>query len=396
MKKYVLALAGLAFTLGTTQAQEDYNKWTIELSGGVNKPVVQLGSGYYTSTPNLWTAEAGVRYMFNNKFGFRLAGAYDSFKNADKSLKFESKFWHVNLQAVANIGRALNFETWTKDLGILAHGGFGYGQLSGDGFKGSDNIAFLVAGLTPQLRISNRVTLFGDGSVYFNGKQQNTFDTFGKTDRRGFQGVKFTATIGLSIALGKHDKHADWAYDTDKSDELKERMAALEQNVAGLQEQVAGKQNQMNDANGNGVPDEIERYLSENYALKGKDGDNVNINSSDVAADLIRKGYLSAYFDFNSAQPQVSSTWASDFVSKYLKNNPSVSVKIVGYADEIGGTNYNQTLSLRRAEAVKKLLVDTGIDASRITTEGRGEDISVNKNSPAARQIARRATFELK
>ena len=58
--------------------------------------------------------------------------------------------------------------------------------------------------------------------------------------------------------------------------------------------------------------------------------------------------------------------------------------------------NYNQSLSVKRADAVKKLLVEAGVDASRISTEGRGEDTTVDKNSPRARQIARKATFELK
>ncbi|MDO5607815.1 MAG: OmpA family protein [Capnocytophaga sp.] len=395
MKKHILALATLTFAFGVQAQEEDYNKWSIDVSGGVNKPVSQLSAGYNTSTPNLWTVDGGVRYMFNNKFGLRLGGGYDKYKDGDDSRAFESSLWNVNLQGVANVGRVLNFETWTKDLGLLAHAGVGYGQLNSDHLSEADQVAFVVAGLTPQLRLSNRVTLFADGSVYFNGKQQNTFDTYSATTRRGIQGVKLNATIGLSIALGKHGKHADWTYEASRIDAIEDRVAALEGNVSNLQQQVAGKQNKMNDANGNGVPDEIENYLNDNYATKA-DLSKVDVNSSDVAADLIRKGYVSTYFDFNSSQPQISSTWASDFVVKYLRSNSSAAINIVGYADEVGGTNYNQSLSLRRAEAVKKLLIDAGIDGSRISTEGRGEDTSVNKNSARARQIARRATFELK
>ena len=45
--------------------------------------------------------------------------------------KFESNLWNVNLQAVANVGRVLSFEDWTRDLGLLLHGGVGVGQLKG-------------------------------------------------------------------------------------------------------------------------------------------------------------------------------------------------------------------------------------------------------------------------
>ena len=79
-----------------------------------------------------------------------------------------------------------------------------------------------------------------------------------------------------------------------------------------------------------------------------------------------------------------------------MKENPNAQIAVNGYADELGGTNYNTTLSQKRADAVKNLLVKAGINADRITTQGKGVDNSVDKNSPRARQLARRATFELK
>jgi OOP family OmpA-OmpF porin len=47
-------------------------------------------------------------------------------------------------------------------------------------------------------------------------------------------------------------------------------------------------------------------------------------------------------------------------------------VIVIGHTDRIGGDAYNQRLSERRAAAVKNYLVDQGIDASRIFTEGKG------------------------
>ena len=156
----------------------------------------------------------------------------------------------------------------------------------------------------------------------------------------------------------------------------------------------------MNDANGNGIPDEVESYLNNNYQAKGATAaapaaENGGV-SGDVVADLIKKGYISAYFDFNSSVPQMSSTWAIDMVVKYMKENSNAQISVVGYADELGGTNYNTTLSQKRANAVKDLLVKAGVSASRISVEGKGEDTSVDKNSPRARQLARKATFSIK
>ena len=226
-----------------------------------------------------------------------------------------------------------------------------------------------------------------------------TYDTHSRATRRGFQGAHFTTSIGLNIALGKEDKHADWAANSAKDNEdVAKRVAALEDNVSDLKGKVANKQDKMNDANGNGIPDEIENYLNNNYQAKGGSAANNNNSdfSGDVVSDLIKKGYISAYFDFNSSTPQVSSTWAIDIVVKYLKENSGANVLISGYADELGGTNYNSSLSQKRANTVKDILVKAGVSASRISTEGKGEDTSVDKSSSRARQIARRATFSLK
>ena len=53
------------------------------------------------------------------------------------------------------------------------------------------------------------------------------------------------------------------------------------------------------------------------------------------------------------------------------------SIAVVGHADRIGKDTYNQKLSERRAAAVKKYLVQMGVPADKIQTEGRGETQSV-------------------
>lgn len=50
-----------------------------------------------------------------------------------------------------------------------------------------------------------------------------------------------------------------------------------------------------------------------------------------------------------------------------------LAIRVVGYTDNIGSTTYNQDLSERRAQAVRELLVDGGVPAAHITSEGRGE-----------------------
>jgi OOP family OmpA-OmpF porin len=57
-----------------------------------------------------------------------------------------------------------------------------------------------------------------------------------------------------------------------------------------------------------------------------------------------------------------------------LKEFDDTNVVVTGYTDHRGTNSYNEGLSLRRAEAVKSYLVGQGINASRITTSGKGKD----------------------
>ena len=88
--------------------------------------------GYYSETPSFFHADFGVRYMFNNKFGLKLDGAYDRIKEGEGVARFRSNYYRVDLQGVVNVGRVLNFETWTNRIGLLAHGGAGISIMNND------------------------------------------------------------------------------------------------------------------------------------------------------------------------------------------------------------------------------------------------------------------------
>ncbi|MEZ0331604.1 MAG: OmpA family protein, partial [Methylophilaceae bacterium] len=63
----------------------------------------------------------------------------------------------------------------------------------------------------------------------------------------------------------------------------------------------------------------------------------------------------------------------SDVVEK-MKAHPEVElVLITGHTDKIGDAGYNQKLSERRANSVKKYLVSQGIEESRLHAVGKGE-----------------------
>lgn len=103
-----------------------------------------------------------------------------------------------------------------------------------------------------------------------------------------------------------------------------------------------------------------------------------------------------ALFDFDKSIVKPNGKVALDDLVKNLKGMNTEVMITVGHTDSIGTPEYNQKLSLRRADAVKTYLVSTGIDASRIYTEGKGEAQPLADNKTAeGRQQNRRVTVEV-
>ncbi len=59
-------------------------------------------------------------------------------------------------------------------------------------------------------------------------------------------------------------------------------------------------------------------------------------------------------------------------------------LSVFGYTDDVGSSAYNQQLSLRRAEAVKQYLVESGIDSAIVNAKGFGKSSPVVQGTTAA------------
>lgn len=99
-------------------------------------------------------------------------------------------------------------------------------------------------------------------------------------------------------------------------------------------------------------------------------------------------------FERNSAVPhQQDSTILKDF-AEYLNENKSLQVAIQGHTDDEGNDQDNLLLSEERAKAVMQMLVQGGVDASRITYKGFGETKPLSDNTtPEGRALNRRTEF---
>jgi outer membrane protein OmpA-like peptidoglycan-associated protein len=96
-------------------------------------------------------------------------------------------------------------------------------------------------------------------------------------------------------------------------------------------------------------------------------------------------------FDTGKADLNPGASRNLDQLVQFLTDHPERRVEIDGYTDNVGTDSYNLNLSERRADTVKSVLVDRGIDSSRIVVRGYGKDFGVASNvDSGGRQLNRR------
>ena len=429
MKKLSLSILLFGASL-IAFAQNDFNKWSLEINGGFNKSMGPLSPGYLSPTLNVGHVDAGARFMINEFFGFKGNVGTGSFSELrGESPEFTTKYIAATVQGVINAGRLMNFESFAPRFTLLAHLGAGAGRMDFQknlSYMAPDYYYIIASGLTPLYRISDRIALAGDISVNVNGRQTYTFD--GNLYNAPFQpetpenpfvhatGTWWTGTLGLNFYLGKAEQHADWYIAGEKYATKQELTAA-----------IAGIKDMLKDSDGDGIADYLDKEPNtpagarvDNHGVTmDSDGDGTPdhldkcpflpgpsstggcpVEEIKDQVDYLRKaindGYVNVYFGFDSAKPLSYSSSSAAVVANFLQKNPGVKLEIKGFADELGSENYNIKLSERRAKAVYELLIAAGIEPSRLSYKGYGEDTSVDKSSAEARQLARRTSFEIK
>jgi len=92
----------------------------------------------------------------------------------------------------------------------------------------------------------------------------------------------------------------------------------------------------------------------------------------------------SVYFDFNKSVLTTKAQHRLDHLVKHLRkmggrhhhhNVAAQNITIVGFADRLGNAEYNETLALKRAQAVRAYLVAKGIKAEKLEVQSLGKTI---------------------
>ncbi len=142
------------------------------------------------------------------------------------------------------------------------------------------------------------------------------------------------------------------------------------------------------DGDGDGVCDGLDKCPTTPAGMQVKpDGCPIEVKAP------VQKITLHIKYATGKYEPDAASKAVLDTLIETMKNYTAVTVEIHGFTDDVGKTEANQTLSEKRAGAIKDYLVKGGIAADRVTAKGFGEDPTyfvADNESPKGRAENRR------
>jgi outer membrane protein OmpA-like peptidoglycan-associated protein len=367
MKKVSLLLI-LVFAAITISAQESgfsnkpgrmttfadngfWDNWFIGVGAGANMLVGDgnqanlEGKNFLKRLTVAPTVQFGKWY--NPFIGGRLkvqGGALHSFLKRGSML--HSKYVAGEVDAMWNVSNYLGkynenrFYSFIPYLGV----GFAYGwdyKLHDKKYQGRQRSFTINGGIINKFRLSNRVALDIDLSAMllkeaFNGNGGNSYD--GLTAASGSLVFKL-GKVGFSEALLR---------DQGQIDDLNNQINRLRQELQAEKNKPARE-----------VVKEVEKIVYKDAASKKEGSFISNVVFFRLGSAVIDKNQEVSIFN----------------TAKYLQDNTSKKVKIVGYADKKTGTaSVNMKLSEKRAKNVANALINKyNIASNRVTVEWKGD-----------------------
>lgn len=213
------------------------------------------------------------------------------------------------------------------------------------------------------------------------------------------RGVRIGVLVPAVLALTAGCATQNWVRDLwgKKEGELNQRFTKVEGRVSDESQRVEGMGFRMQS---------LETSVGEvGEAAKGARGradaayaraDEVDSRLTRLWANRHARGAVETFhvqFGFNRWDLNDTAQTALLSLIKELRENPKLTVDLEGYTDSLGAQEYNVQLSQRRAEAVRRYLVEQGVELPRIHSIGLGQIPDGGKIGE--RQKNRRVTVKL-
>ncbi len=102
-------------------------------------------------------------------------------------------------------------------------------------------------------------------------------------------------------------------------------------------------------------------------------------------------------FRFDSAELTELGKGEVYLAAQRLKEKANIAIAIEGHTDDVGSSEYNEKLGMRRAETIRKELASLGVDPGRMSAASLGETKPlIGQETAWARAVNRRVEFQVK
>lgn len=373
MKKIILTGA-LALSVLASQAQVTVqgskfsDNWSFGLKGGMVTPMthhsffgnargafgfnlqkqiipsIGLGiEGEWSVNTSSWYKNAGVGFRSCNALDHQYVGAYAAFNlmNAFGGYKGAPRLFEI--EALAGAG-------WLHSYNPADKSGDGNSWGTKVGLNFNFNLGEEKAwtiGIKPSI-------LWNMGAAgKLSGGNLNSFSSEYNANAAVVE-LMAGVTYHFKNSNGTHNFVIARLYDQAEIDALNSQINNLKNDLENCNAETAALQAKVNN-----LQAELDACLRRPAEVK-----EVKVNMNNVR-------YV--FFGFNSSYIPANQKPNLELIANAAKESENGTVSVKGYASAEGSAAYNQRLSQRRADAVKKALVKTyKMDADKITAQGEG------------------------
>ncbi len=271
-----------------------------------------------------------------------------------------------------------SFHNWNPetrwDLYVFGGGGLAFSANNGRDF-GTYGVQ-LEVGLGYDYRICEKSTLFFELEADILSDAPSFF--FGNNGGTSLHHTNFLASVGYIYNLGL--TAADKELIAQRALLSKENFDALSEENDALKKEVASAKDSERKLKG-----QIDNLANENEQLRKRavaHSEDVD-NNLKATLEQLKKDQLNFYaIPFSVLYP--SDGWrVSDAemakvkaVSQIMKDNSDIKITVIGFCDYTASDEYNMKLSQKRAEEVKRIMVNKyGVDEDRISCDWKGKSV---------------------
>lgn len=204
--RYTLVLLIFLFTSLSFAQQKRYNQFSLEVSSGLELPILVGNNFTDVSYVNFRQFQVSGRYMLDRVYGIKVHYGFNQFVRwrGDKINHHRYNFNRFGAEGVLNLTQSIFTFYRTRDFfAIILHAGPAVTLVERQRDYARGMHYNFMGGITANFRMSPRLSLFLDATGVASFYQQKSD---AQEDVKGFGNV----SVGLQYNIGRFEWHADW------------------------------------------------------------------------------------------------------------------------------------------------------------------------------------------